>query len=194
MLFSKQNLPSGFYVYLYLRKDNTPYYCGKGHGNRAFAHGKNERVKTPKDNTKIVIVYYELTELWAFALERKIIKWYGRKDIDYSIDKDYGILHPRGILQNLTDGGDGATGSIRSIEFKLKISKSTKGRIPWNKGLKGVQKQSVESNAKRSLALKGCAPHNVGKFGELNSFYGKHHTDPKKCGIQNIGKRPWNKK
>ena len=89
---------------------------------------------------------------------------------------------------------DKLRGRSKSDSHRANLSKAMMGRVPWNKGLKGVQKQSVESNAKRSLALKGCAPHNVGKFGELNSFYGKHHTDPKKCGIQNIGKRPWNKK
>jgi hypothetical protein len=29
--------------------------------------------------------------------------------------------------------------------------------------------------------------------GASNHFYGKKHTNPKKCGVQNLGKTPWNK-
>ena len=128
------------------------------------------------------------------ALERKIIRWYGRKDIDYSTDKDYGSLHPKGILYNKTDGGEGVSGFVRSVESNLKNSKAAKGKVPWNKGLKGAYKQSAESNAKRSATLKGCKSPNKGNFGELNPFYGKKHNNPKKCGVQNIGREPWNKK
>ena len=191
MIFSRQNLPPGFYVYLYLRKDGTPYYCGKGYGNRAYTHGKGEKFRTPNDNSRIVIVAHSLTELWALALERKLIKWYGRKDIDHSLDID---PRPAGILHNKTDGGDGVSGFVRSEESNLKNSKAAKGKVPWNKGLKGAYKQSAESNAKRSAALKGCESPNKGKFGELNPFHGKKHTDPKKCGAQNVGREPWNKK
>jgi len=194
MIFSKQNLPPGFYVYLYLRKNGTPYYCGKGYGNRTYTHGKSEKFRTPKDNSRILIVACNLTELWSLALERKIIRWYGRKDIDYSTDKDYGSLHPKGILHNKTDGGEGVSGFVRSVESNLKNSKAAKGKVPWNKGLKGAYKQSAESNAKRSATLKGCKSPNKGNFGELNPFYGKKHNNPKKCGVQNIGREPWNKK
>ena len=119
MIFSKQNLPPGFYVYLYIRKDGTPYYCGKGFGNRAYTHGKGEKFRTPKDNSRIVIVAYNLTELWALALERRIIKWYGRKDIDYSLDID---PRPAGILHNKTDGGDGVSGWIPSMKHRQQSS------------------------------------------------------------------------
>lgn len=193
MIFSKQNLPPGFYVYLYLRKNGTPYYCGKGYGNRAYTHGKSEKFRTPKDNSRILIVACNLTELWSLALERKIIRWYGRKDIDYSTDKDYRSFHPKGSLHNKTDGGEGVSGFVRSVESNLKNSKAAKGKVPWNKGLKGAYKQSAESNAKRSATLKGCKSPNKGKFGKLNPFYGKKHMDAKKCGAQNVGKEPWNK-
>jgi predicted GIY-YIG superfamily endonuclease len=194
MIFSKQNLPTGFYVYLYIRKDGTPYYCGKGYGNRAYTHGKGEKFRTPKDNSRVVIVAHDLTEMWALGLERKLIKWYGRKDIDYSTDEDYGLLHPKGILHNKTDGGEGVSGFIRSKESNLKNSVAAKGKVPWNKGKKGLQKMSVESNAARSTKLKGRESPNKGNYGELNPFHGKKHTDPKKCGIKNIGREPWNKK
>lgn len=105
MLFTKNNSPTGYYVYLYLREDGTPYYVGKGKGNRAWS--KSHSVKPPKDPSRIVIFAYDLVELWAFALERKLIRWYGRKDLDYSIEVD---PSPAGVLRNKTDGGDGTSG------------------------------------------------------------------------------------
>jgi len=39
---------------------------------------------------------------------------------------------------NMTDGGEGALGVKLTLEQKQKMSESRKGRIPWNKGLRGV--------------------------------------------------------
>lgn len=105
MIFSKNNPPPGFYVYLYLRDDGTPYYVGKGFNKRAWIQHryKNSGVQTPQDNSKIIISHYNLTELWAFAMERWYIRWYGRKDI------------LTGILRNKTDGGEGGAGSKKPI-------------------------------------------------------------------------------
>ncbi len=114
-----------FYIYAYLRsidtktaKAYTPYYIGKGKGNRAFSgfnHKKNN-VTTPKDKTKIVIMETGLTEIGAFALERFYIRWYGRKDLG------------TGILRNLTDGGEGVSGIRLNEKRRKEISKSLKGK------------------------------------------------------------------
>lgn len=152
-----------YYVYAYLRgkdsvtaKAGTPYYVGKGKNKRAWAkhHGKI----TPKEKSRIVILESNLTEIGAFALERRLIRWYGRKN------------NKSGILLNLTDGGEGQSGWIPSIATKEKMSKSrlgiklpprfpvsdeTRKKLSLSKLGKKRKPFSIETRAKMSLASKG---------------------------------------
>jgi len=109
-----------FYIYAYLREDNTPYYIGKGKGDRAFQNHKS--ISIPKDKNRIIIIEKNLTELGAFALERWLIRWYGRKD------------NNTGILRNRTDGGEGQSGRIIPKHLKEYYSNLYKGRkLPYDR-------------------------------------------------------------
>src|SRR5258708_37388601 len=92
---NKMEPKTQFYTYLWLREDGTPYYVGKGSGDRAF-YKENHKVNPPPSKDYIIIQEHEDSEEALFA-EKFLISYYGRKD-----------LHT-GILVNLTDGGDGVS-------------------------------------------------------------------------------------
>ena len=108
-----------YYVYLHLREDGTPYYCGKGKNKRAYRKGAPKNIK---------LVATHLYEHEAFTLEKRLIKLYGRKDLG------------TGILNNRTDGGEGSSGAVRSAEVRLRISTAKKGIKPSEEHRKNLSK------------------------------------------------------
>ncbi|AIX20032.1 hypothetical protein HOQ61_gp141 [Synechococcus phage ACG-2014f_Syn7803C7] len=104
-----------YYTYAYLRKDNTPYYIGKGCGDRI--DDCMHALKLPPKN-KRVYLEENLTEEEAYQHEIAMIAFYGRKDIG------------TGILRNLTDGGDSPPswlGKNHTEESRKKMSRKKMG-------------------------------------------------------------------
>jgi hypothetical protein len=102
----------GFYTYLWLRYDGTPYYVGKGKDNRAFASHKRHR---PPKNHELIIIQEFDSEEDAFFAEKFLIAYWGRKSIG-------------GTLINLYEGGQGMVLPPESIE-KRQISRYGEGYV-----------------------------------------------------------------
>ena len=128
-----------FYSYLWMRENGTPYYVGKGCGNRAF-QSKSHRQHPPKDRSRILI-FPMLNEAEAFESEIALIDLFGRKD------------NGTGCLRNLTDGGENPPnhrGYKRSAETIDKMRKAQKGhRGNWG------STRSEETKEKMRLAQIG---------------------------------------
>jgi len=126
-----------YYTYAYLREDGTPYYIGKGRGNRINKKGKGE-VSPPRDRSKIIKLKQNLTEEEAFRHEKYMIAVFGRKDLG------------TGILRNKTDGGDGPSGYVMSEEQKLYLS-----QIHLGKKLTEEHKRKIGEAGKKN----GCGKY-----------------------------------
>lgn len=167
-----------FYTYIYYDpvRNYEPIYVGKGCGNRAWSHLSSKK-KHPfiqriqyilKNGKKPIIGFYSgLDEELAMLVEEEIISKIGRKDLG------------KGPLLNLSDGGEGAAGSVRSDTFKKNLSdlyigikKSETHRQNISKSQKGIPRWTNEQRLEMSRTRTGRASP---KKGTSQPFTGKYN-------------------
>jgi len=102
-----------FCTYMYMRRDVTPYYVGKGTESRPF--DTCHVTPRPKERSRIFVQFWS-SEKEAFDMEKFYIRLFGRKD------------NGTGILRNLTDGGDGSTGYRHTDAARLSMSITRTGK------------------------------------------------------------------
>jgi hypothetical protein len=150
---------NNYYTYAYLREDGTPYYIGKGRGKRIYSK-INRKVGVPT-KTKILFLKQNLTEEEAFLHEEYMIAVLGRKDLG------------TGILRNLTDGGEGASGAVRTEKFKENLRRINTGKKLSKEHIEKIRianigeknpnfgkKASGLTKKRMSLAQRGKKHHN----------------------------------
>ena len=107
-----------YYTYAYLREDGTPYYIGKGKGNRINDY-HSKFVKVPTKERRLLLKQ-NLTEEESFRHEVYMINIFGRKDLG------------TGILINRSDGGCGGL-NVRSRTFNQQQKDEIRTRMMGNK-------------------------------------------------------------
>lgn len=145
------------YVYVILDQHKVPFYIGKGTGlrhkstlydckNSPIKKHKIEKIKKITGSFPEVKILCYGSNKYCLEIEKKLIKFYGRKDTK------------TGILCNTTDGGEGGLGIIRSKETREKISKAFKGSNHWNFGKK-ASKEHKEKLRKAHIGIQSGEKH-----------------------------------
>jgi hypothetical protein len=185
----------GYYTYMLVDpRNNLPFYVGKGTGRRCYQHlteARSGRNNSHKCNVirkilslgmepVIKVVDSGLTEAVAFELEEFLIQELGRHD------------KSSGHLTNKTNGGEGASGAIRTHEMKRKISAfvtennpmhrdevrlKTSGKNHWNYGQPAANLGMKWTDEQRAAQSKRFS-------GEHHNLFGKPCSEARKAAIK----------
>ena len=172
-----------YYTYAYLREDGTPYYVGKGCRDRAFniySHKKNG-IHVPFDKERIIFLKTNISEEESLRHEEYMIFVLGRKDLG------------TGILRNRTNGGDGASGAVRSEEHKRRVRGQNNGNSRTNREKRGVKKLRTINDGGRHRRIPVNAPlpqgWSEGTTPEYKDAIKRGHHDVKGSNNPAYGKR-----
>lgn len=124
-------IPQDFYVYTHHKATTGEiFYVGKGHGRRAWEKADRnpfwKRIVS-KHGVVVKVAQDGLQEWAAFELECDLIALHGRRNLG------------DGSLVNLTDGGDGASGTVVGDETRAKLS-ATNTMVGKNPELRALRK------------------------------------------------------
>lgn len=174
----QQQTENRFYVYEHLRSDTGAiFYVGKGTGNRYSVrshHHRNEfwqRTEKKAGGFCVRIVAKDVDEELAFLVEQERIS-------------QLRIVGVR--LCNMTDGGDGTSGWVKTPEWRRKVGAAHRGKVI-----------SEETRKKLSISLTGYrhtdevkARMSASKMGMKNALGHKHSDVTKqKMSAAHIGNK-----
>jgi hypothetical protein len=134
-------------VYLHIRNESVPFYVGigrKANFQRAFEKKGRNSIWRAIFNKSIVdsnVIYTNLTWNEACEIEKTLIDYFGR------IDKN------TGTLANLTDGGDGNSGAIFTIERRMNISKALTGKKLSQAHIEKLKQRTCTESTKEKIRL-----------------------------------------
>lgn len=154
-----------YYTYAFLREDGSPYYIGKGSGDR-LRKKTGRTIPAPKDNSRII-------KLKDFEIEEDAFR------------HEVYMISVLPNLRNLTEGGEGTTGRVMSQEQKDSLSRLNTGKKnpKHSEFMKENNPQSkLETRKKTSETMKGRPKSEEWKAKMREIMKGK-----------NKGKTPWNK-
>jgi len=150
-----------YYLYRHIRLDkNEVFYVGIGNSKRAYSkYSRNPYWHNIVDKTEYEIQVLKKDLSWedACELEKILINYYGRKDLN------------TGYLTNMTNGGDGTVGFVFSNESKNKLRLIRKNRNMSHLSIK-IYQYDLDGNFIKEWAsiTEAANTFNVGK-----SYLGK---------------------
>ena len=186
-----------YYVYVLYRAygERLPCYVGKGTGSRVKQH---ERLGASHYNKHLAailakcggtlpyaIVFRSNDEQAAFAEERRLIALYGR------------TVNRSGCLCNLTDGGEGHSGYVQSVELRGRRSAAMQGNQfgvgNTNRRGKTMSEESLEKmrgnqNCKGKQNSLGYKHTDEWKAANARRMQGNTHTKGRKRTESEIAK------
>jgi hypothetical protein len=133
----KRAAAMGSYVYAYVRPDLSPYYIGIG--TTAYRPFQAHTCRVPSDRRAIRILRAGLSWDDAAKWERLYISRFGRKDLG------------TGILRNLTDGGDGTLGRIKTQAERQAIAQAKRNMPAEERAKRSEIQRRIEADKRLSL-------------------------------------------
>lgn len=123
-----------YYTYAYIREDGTPYYIGKGKGNRI--NSKNHPGISLPPLERRIKLYENLTNDESCNKEIELITKWGRKDLG------------TGVLYNKTNGGENPPVMVKNNQNHIKSIKTWWNNLPKEKKLLRNNKISKSKKGK----------------------------------------------
>jgi hypothetical protein len=166
-----------FYVYALFREDGTPFYIGKGRGDRIGDHEREARAGRKGHRWALI------RKMQRAGIELPKCKLHEGLTNGTAQEYEIALIHaigrgPHGPLVNLTDGGEGNTGWDPGTETRAKMGAAARGRVP-----------SVETRAKRSAVRKGkTRPPETGER-IAAALRGKAHTPERRAAMSAAAKQ-----